>query len=119
MEKVDGIGGVFFRAKDPAALARWYETHLGINPAPTDMTMKPWVAEEGITVFSPFDEATDYFPAEHQFMLNFRVRDLDAMIAQLRAADVEIDREDVMEGVGRFARIHDPEGHPIELWQPA
>jgi len=52
-------------------------------------------------------------------MLNFRVRDLDAMIAQLRAADVEIDREDVMEGVGRFARIHDPEGHPIELWQPA
>jgi len=119
MEKVQGIGGLFFRAKDPTALAQWYETHLGINPAPTNMEMKPWVAGEGATVFAPFDQTTDYFPADRTFMLNFRVGNLDAMLAQLRAADIEIANEQKMEGLGRFARIHDPEGNPIELWEPA
>lgn len=118
MEKVDGIGGIFFRAVDPAALSRWYETHLGINPAPKNMEMKPWVSNKGVTVFSPFNQETDYFSSDHQFMLNFRVRNLDAMVSQLRNAKISIDREETMEGVGRFARIHDPEGNPIELWQP-
>ena len=119
MERVTGIGGLFFRARDPQALAAWYEKHLGINPAPTDMTTPPWVNEAGVTVFAPFAEDTDYFPADRNFMMNFRVVSLDRMLAQLRAADIEIQREEAMEGIGRFARIHDPEGNPIELWEPA
>jgi predicted enzyme related to lactoylglutathione lyase len=118
MEKVEGIGGIFFRAKDPTALSVWYETNLGINPAPTDMVMEPWTATGGTTVFSPFAQDTDYFRSEKQFMLNFRVANLDAMLAQLRAANIEILREEAMDGIGRFARIHDPEGNPIELWEP-
>lgn len=118
MEKVLGIGGVFFRAKEPKALAAWYQANLGINLAPTDMTMQPWVSKEGVTVFAPFADDTDYFPADRGFMLNFRVRDLEAMLAQLRAASIEVTREETMDGIGRFARIHDPEGNPVELWEP-
>ena len=118
MEKVVGIGGVFFRAKDPEALAQWYQTHLGINLAPTNMDMQAWVSEEGVTVFAPFAEDTDYFPPDRTFMLNFRVRDLDAMLAQLRSGGIEITREEAMDGIGRFARIHDPDGNPVELWEP-
>jgi predicted enzyme related to lactoylglutathione lyase len=118
MEKVLGIGGVFFRAKDPAALADWYAVHLGVPRAPTDMEAPPWVTEAGVTVFAPFAADTDYFPPDRQAMLNFRVRDMDAMLAQLRDAGVGIEREETMEGVGRFARIADPEGNPVELWQP-
>ena len=119
VQTVQGFGGFFFRAKDPAGLAKWYEDHLGINPAPTNMEMEPWVTESGVTVFAPFAADTDYFAAEKAFMLNFRVADLDAMIAQLKAADIEVTHESEMEGVGRFARIHDPEGNAIELWEPA
>ena len=118
MEKVTGIGGIFFRSEDPTALAEWYETHLGINLAPTNMEMQPWVSSEGVTVFSPFSKDTDYFPADRNFMLNFRVENLDKMLVQLRSANIEISQEQSMEGVGRFARIYDPEGNPIELWQP-
>ncbi|MEL6682084.1 MAG: VOC family protein [Pseudomonadota bacterium] len=119
MEKVQGIGGIFFRAKDPAVLAGWYEKHLGINPVPQGPEDMPWLQEAGPTVFSPFAEDTDYFGrAEQQFMLNFRVADLDAMVAQLEAAGIEIGPRQDMEGIGRFARIHDPEGNPVELWEP-
>lgn len=119
MERVTGIGGVFFRAKDPQALAAWYQEHLGINVAPTDMTMQPWISEGGVTVFSPFAADTDYFPADRAFMLNFRVPSLDRMLAQLKAAGIEVGEEVEMEGIGRFTRIHDPEGNPVELWEPA
>ena len=119
MEKVLGVGGIFFRAKDPSALAQWYATHLGVSPAPTDMETRPWISSEGVTVFAPFAADTDYFAEDRQFMLNFRVGNLDAMLAQLRNSDIEVTREETMEGVGRFARIHDPEGNPIELWEPA
>lgn len=118
MAKVTGIGGLFFRARDPAALALWYETHLGITPAPTDMDTPVWTQAAGPTVFSPFAKDTDYFEGDQSFMLNFRVDDLDAMIADLGAAGIAVSHEQEMEGVGRFARIHDPEGTPIELWQP-
>jgi predicted enzyme related to lactoylglutathione lyase len=118
MERVVGIGGVFFRAKEPKALAQWYQTHLGINLAPTDMNMQPWVSKEGVTVFAPFADDTDYFPPDRMFMLNFRVQDLDAMLVQLRAAGVEVTQDEAMDGIGRFARIHDPEGNPVELWEP-
>ncbi len=119
MERVTGIGGVFFRAKDPEALARWYEQHLGINPAPRDMDMQPWWAEAGVVVFAPFEATTDYFPADRAFMVNFRVASLDRMLAQLRAAGIDVSHEMAMDGIGRFARIHDPEGNPVELWEPA
>lgn len=119
MEKVLGFGGFFFRASDPAALAAWYEQTLGINPVPQDASGRPWRQEAGDTVFAPFDAATDYFGDPSQaFMLNFRVADMDRMLAQLRSAGITISQEMTMDGIGRFARIHDPEGNPIELWQP-
>ena len=119
MQKVQGFGGFFFRARNPVELANWYRDHLGINHAPTNMEMAPWVSESGVTVFSPFDADTDYFAADKTFMLNFRVTDLAAMIAQLKSANIEVSHESEMEGIGRFARIHDPEGNAIELWEPA
>lgn len=119
MERVQGIGGFFFRSRDPVALAVWYETHLGINLAPHNMEMQPWMTQPGVTVFAPFPNDSDYFAPENPFMLNFRVGDLDAMLVQLRGAGIDISQETEMEGLGRFARLHDPEGNPIELWQPA
>lgn len=118
MEKVHGIGGVFFRARDPEALAAWYEAHLGIPKAPTDMETQPWVSSEGVTVFAPFAAGTDYFPSDRHFMLSFRVSDMGAMIDQLKSAGIEIGHDQTMDGLGRFVRIRDPEGNPIELWQP-
>lgn len=82
------------------------------------MEMVPWMTESGVTVFSPFPADTDYFPADKTFMLNFRVADLDAIIMQLKSAGIEITDESELEGIGRFARIHDPEGNAIELWEP-
>lgn len=113
---VTGIGGVFFRANDPDTLKAWYRTHLGIVPERWD----PWQQRAGPTVFMPFQATTDYWSADKQWMLNLRVDDLDAMLAMLKQAGVEAvtnaewDRPET----GRFARIHDPEGNPIELWQP-
>jgi glyoxylase I family protein len=120
MEKVTGIGGLFFRAKDPAALARWYQEHLGVALTPSSYKELPWLQEAGPTAFNPFPEATDYFgDSKQMWMVNFRVCDLDAMTAQLRAAGIAIDVDPQHYPNGRFARLHDPEGNPIELWQPA
>lgn len=119
MAQALGVGGVFFRAKDPAALAAWYKTHLGIDPAPTGPDTPPWITEAGVTVFSPFPDDTDYFPADRGFMLNFRVADLETALADLEAAGIAASHREDMDGVGRFARIEDPEGNPIELWEPA
>ncbi len=115
MEKVTGIGGLFFRAQDPGKLSAWYMEHLGVGGEPV------WQQEAGYTVFSPFAANTEYFAADKQTMLNFRVNDLDAMIAQLKAADIEVETRAEWDApeVGRFARIHDPEGNPIELWEPS
>jgi predicted enzyme related to lactoylglutathione lyase len=120
MEKVTGFGGFFFRAEDPKALAAWYEKHLGILPVPGDYDSPCWRQEAGDTVFAPFEKVTDYFGnAEKQFMLNFRVRDLDPMIAQLEAAGIEVRRDpNSPYPNGRFAWLNDPEGNPIELWEP-
>ncbi len=121
MEKVLGLGGVFFRAKDPAALARWYLDHLGIDVVPDDYETPPWMQTAGVCVFAPFSEDTEYFGApENKFMLNFRVRDLDAMVAQLTAAGVEVTKDpDSPQPNGRFAWANDPEGNRFELWEPA
>lgn len=118
MEKATGVGGVFFRAKDPKKLGEWYERNLGVDRAPGDYDTPPWKQEAGTCVFAPFREDTDYFDMKNQWMINFRVRDLDAMVAQLRAngVDVEVDKESYPNG--RFAKLSDPEGNPIQLWEP-
>jgi glyoxylase I family protein len=119
MEKVTGIGGLFFRAHDPAALGLWYQQHLGVTLTPTSEGASVWEQEAGQTAFTPFPETSDYFgDPQKLWMVNFRVRDLDKMAAQLQAAGIAIKIEDYP-GIGRFARLHDPEGNPIELWQPA
>jgi predicted enzyme related to lactoylglutathione lyase len=120
MERVTGIGGFFIRARDPNALARWYTETLGIDSYSEEQDLTWWQAE-GPTVFSPFAEDTDYFGRrEQQAMLNFRVSDLDAMLAQLRAAGATVDDEiQVMDGIGRFGWASDPEGNRFELWEPA
>ena len=118
MEKVAGIGGLFFRAQDPKGLAQWYADHLGVALTPTTYGGEPWRQEAGPTAFQPFPETTEYFgdPAR-QWMLNFRVRNLDAMMAQLRAAGIAVEPDPETYPNGRFARLHDPEGNPIELWE--
>ena len=119
MEKVTGIGGFFFRAKDPKALAAWYQQHLGISLLPSSEGDRAWEQEAGPTAFAPFPETTKYFgDPQKVWMLNFRVRDLGKMAAQLQAAGIEI-KMYPPDPTGRFARVHDPEGNPIELWQPA
>jgi catechol 2,3-dioxygenase-like lactoylglutathione lyase family enzyme len=119
MHHVSGIGGVFFRAKDPAALGQWYKDHLGIDLVPSSYDGKSWSQSAGPTVFAPFPIDSDYFGrAEQQWMINFRVVDLDAMVAQLRAAKIEVTVDPEAYPNGRFARLHDPEGNPIELWEP-
>ena len=120
MEKVLGIGGLFFRSKDPKALARWYAEHLGVSEVPQSYDEECWQQDAGATVFAPFDRETDYFgrPEQH-WMVNFRVRDLGAMVAQLKAAGIAVEVNQEVFPNGRFARLHDPEGNPIELWEPA
>jgi glyoxylase I family protein len=119
MEKVAGIGGLFFRAHDPDALGRWYLQHLGIALTPTTEGETVWQQEAGPTAFSPFPEKSDYFgDPKKVWMVNFRVHDIDKMVTQLRAAGIEIKDPESFPGIGRFARLHDPEGNPLELWQP-
>jgi len=119
MEKVAGIGGFFFRAHDPGALARWYQEHLGISLTPSSDGGSPWQQETGTTAFSPFPETSNYFGDPHKvWMLNFRVHDLNKMVDQLRTAGIEVKIDPESYPYGRFARLHDPEGNPIELWQP-
>jgi predicted enzyme related to lactoylglutathione lyase len=117
MGHVQGIGGHFLRAADPAALTAWYRDCLGLDIDEHGL----WHQEAGPTVFAAFDSDTGYFGSRtQQSMLNFRVRDLDAMLAQLRTKGADIAGEpQEMEGVGRFAWVTDPEGNRIELWQPA
>ena len=119
MQKVTGIGGFFFRARDPEAMAQWYLDHLGIVLVPSNYDDSPWRQEEGPTAFAPFPESTDYFPESKTWMINFRVRNLDAMAEQLRTAGIEVEVVPEAYPNGRFARLHDPEDNAIELWEPA
>jgi glyoxylase I family protein len=121
MEKITGIGGLFFRSKNPQSLAQWYESHFGINQAPADYSQPSWRQQPGPTVFAPFPQDTQYFgKPENIWMVNFRVRDLDAMISQLKSAGIEVipDPNSPYPN-GKFAWLHDPEGNRIELWEPA
>jgi predicted enzyme related to lactoylglutathione lyase len=123
---VIGMGGYFFRAKDPAGLKAWYREHLGVGGGcGTDENGQSnewvWFTAGGPMVFEPFKQDSDYFPADRTAMVNLRVSDLDGLLGALRAAGIEIITKEEWDnmGIGRFARIHDPEGNPIELWEPA
>ncbi|WP_408590365.1 VOC family protein [Novosphingobium sp.] len=108
---VQGIGGYFFRANDPEALAAWYAEHLGMG--------LEWEQQAGPTVIQPFPADSAYFPLARQAMLNLRVDDLPGMIAKLEASGIAVARNPDWDGdYGSFARITDPEGNPIELWEP-
>jgi glyoxylase I family protein len=109
IEKVLGIGGLFFRSKDPAVPGRWYCDHLGITLTPSSYDELPWQQEAGPSVVGPFPENTDYFGDRKQaWMVNFRVRNLDAMVAQLRAAGIAVEVDPQPYPNGRFARLHGP-----------
>lgn len=120
-----GLGGLFFRASDPDALNSWYRTHLGVGAGcSADPAVQAdewtWIAQGGPTVFAPFKADTEYFASDKAFMINLRVSDLDGLLEGLRAADIAIITKPEWDdpAVGRFARIHDPEGNAIELWEP-
>ncbi len=118
-QRVTGIGGLFFHADDPVALAKWYKEKLGVDPVPADYGGKPWVQEAGPTAFAPFPKDMKFGKKEGQsWMINFRVNDLDAMVAQLRASGEHVSVDPQVYPNGRFARLHDPEGNPVELWEP-
>lgn len=114
-ERVTGIGGVFFRSPNPDALVAWYREHLGV-PVTEGYVIFP---ESRDTHWIPFPESTDYWPEEKGCMVNFTVRDLDAMLAQLRGDGVSVDDRVEEHEYGRFGWATDPEGNRIELWQPS
>jgi predicted enzyme related to lactoylglutathione lyase len=118
MERVTGIGGVFFRSRDPAALVAWYGEHLGVPVHEGEnFAIFP---ESRNAVWSAFAEDTDYWPSAKQGMVNYTVGDLDVMLAQLRQAGIEVDaRIHEIDGIGRFGWAVDPEGNRFELWEPS
>lgn len=122
MERVTGIGGVFFRAEDPARLRAWYREHLGVEGEAWGAFFR-WRddprAATGGTVWAPFPRDTAYFgPSQAAFMISFRVKSLDAMLDQLRRGGVTVDEKVQVEPSGRFGWAMDPEGNRIELWEP-
>ena len=120
MERVVGIGGVFCKARDPKTLAAWYREHLGLPVEPDQTYASLTSAATGeMTVWSAFPADTEYFgPGPAPFMVNYRVRNLDAMLAQLRAADVTVEDRVEDYDYGRFGWAVDPEGNRFELWEP-
>jgi predicted enzyme related to lactoylglutathione lyase len=124
MKRVTGIGGVFFKAKDPENLKAWYRDHLGIMPDADGYVSFPWrEAEEpqrrGYTVWTPFSSSTRYFdPSKASFMINYRVENLDGLLEELRRAGIEVDPRVEEYEYGRFGWVMDPEGNRIELWEP-
>ena len=132
MKRVQGIGGIFFKAQEPQKLQDWYDKHLGVSPLPHS----PWGEDDTAplfewrdkddpnrkcyTVFGLFPADTDYFePGASPYMFNFRVDDLDALLEALNQEGVKLQGEIKSYPFGRFARIADPEGNQIELWEPA
>jgi predicted enzyme related to lactoylglutathione lyase len=124
MKRVTGIGGVFFKSKDPKALGEWYRTHLGLNVEEWGGVAFQWVTSEnptgtGTTIWNPFKEDTLYFaPSTATFMVNFRVHDLHGLLAALRAEGCDVDTNVEESEYGKFGWVQDPEGNRIELWQP-
>jgi len=120
MERVTGIGGLFFQARDPDGLSRWYAAHLGVDPAPESYEVSSWWQQEGPTVFTAMASNSEHFgSAGHSWSVNFRVADIDAMVRQLRDSQIAVAVDPERYPNGRFANLHDPEGNPVQLWQPA
>ena len=120
-----GMGGLFFRADDPDSLTAWYKEHLGVGSgcnATGESNENPyvWTTAGGPMMFAPFARDSSYFAADKSFMVNFRVRGLDRLLEQLRSAGIAVETKAEWDdpSTGRFARIHDPEGNAIELWEP-
>jgi predicted enzyme related to lactoylglutathione lyase len=120
MAKVVGLGGIFFKSRDPVALAAWYAQHLGFEVEEWGgARFQDGEARAGYAVWAPFPADTTYFgPGKRGYMVNFRVDDLAGLLEQLRAAGVEVDERVEQSEYGRFGWITDPEGTRIELWQP-
>jgi predicted enzyme related to lactoylglutathione lyase len=121
MARVTGIGGVFFRCADPVALTEWYSEHLGLPVDDDGYVVLRWGDEvKGSTVWGPFPEDTKAFqwPQGRQWMINYRVDDLEGMLAQLRRAGVPTDDDTFEDSNGRFGHCWDPAGNRIQLWQP-
>lgn len=123
MARVTGIGGVFFKAKDPKALAAWYEKHLGMKLEAWGGAILKWpedtANDRGLTVWHVAEADTKWFaPSESSFMVNYRVDDLTELLAQLGAAGIEPLKGPDLEPNGKFAWILDPEGNKVELWEP-
>lgn len=123
MKRVTGIGGVFFKAKDPKALGEWYRTHLGLQVEEWGGVAFRWADDgriaQGTTIWSPFKEDTTYFaPSAASFMVNYRVDDLHALLAKLREEGCAVDDKVDESEYGKFGWVMDPEGNKLELWQP-
>jgi catechol 2,3-dioxygenase-like lactoylglutathione lyase family enzyme len=120
VERVLGIGGIFFKAKDPAKLKAWYRDHLGLPTSEHGETMFAAEDDPGASlVWAPFPSDTTYFaPSEASFMINFRVKNLRAMLDQLRAGGAVVDDKVQEEPWGKFGWVMDPEGNRVELWEP-
>lgn len=124
MKKVTGIGGIFFKCKDVNAMKEWYQSHLGLDNSPYGVNFEWRDAEDpekkGSTVWSPFADTTKYFePSAKDFMINYRVENLEALVAELKAQGVNVIDEIASYDYGKFVHILDPEGNKIELWEPA
>jgi predicted enzyme related to lactoylglutathione lyase len=123
MKKVTGIGGIFFKCKDPKAVNEWYKTHLGFDTSPYGTTFE-WrqlddSQKKGLTQWNPFAENTKYFePSAKDFMINYRVEHLEALVAQLKEEGVTIVDKIVDSDYGKFVHIMDIEGNKVELWEP-
>ena len=123
-QRVTGIGGVFFKARDPKALGAWYQKHLGIAVEDWGGAVFRWVSDDnptgtGTTTWSPFSESSSYFaPSPARFMINYRVADLHALLAALRSEGCAVDDKVDESEYGKFGWVMDPEGNRIELWQP-
>ncbi|MGG7468764.1 VOC family protein [Chryseobacterium arthrosphaerae] len=122
MKKVTGIGGIFLKCKDPKAINEWYKTHLGFDTTPYGTSFE-WLekdsGKEGITQWNTFPEESDYFqPSEKDFMINYRVDNLDALVQELKGQGVTLVDQVAVYSYGKFVHIIDPEGNKIQLWEP-
>ena len=124
MKRVTGIGGIFFKARDPVALREWYREHLGISAEEWGGKAFSWGGPDnpqgiGTTVWSVFESSSTYFaPSQAQFLVNYRVEDLHALVAVLRAEGCAVDDKVEESEFGKFGWVMDPEGNRVELWQP-
>jgi glyoxylase I family protein len=117
MQKVLGIGGIFFKSEDPVRLSAWYEKHLGVSMPPVNDGDLEWQQQAGPTVFAPMTEDSEHFKEDAKLYINFRVEDLTAMCKQLEAAGIAVEIDPTDYPYGKFASLVDPENNQIQLWQ--